>query len=311
MPSITPINPFRCRMWEFHDRLEAHISEHTCRAEIASFTAHGQFVAVLGRPLRGDPNHDVELITGARRLFVARHLNKPLAVELRTLSDKEALIAMDTENRLRKDISPYERALSYARWLRNGHFKSQDDIARALKISPAQVSRVLRVAQLPTVVVKAFNDPTEIRESWATRLLHRFEDRGARMSLIDAARSLGALSERLPVKEVYSRLLAASSMGRKLAPQRHDVVVRGDQGAPLFRIRHQRDSVALLLPLDAVVERTMRDISAAVARILQAANAHVADPTISSRSKTPIAHRGRGASRGDLIHDMDHNVHRF
>ena len=52
MPSVTPINPFRCRMWEFHDRLEAHISEKSCRDEIASFATHGQFVAVLGRPCR-------------------------------------------------------------------------------------------------------------------------------------------------------------------------------------------------------------------------------------------------------------------
>jgi hypothetical protein len=64
-------------MWELHDRLEAHINEDTCRAEIASFGAHGQFVAVLGRRLKGDASHDIELITGARRLFVARHLNKP------------------------------------------------------------------------------------------------------------------------------------------------------------------------------------------------------------------------------------------
>jgi hypothetical protein len=70
MPSIIAMNPFRCRMWEFHDRLETHINERTCRAEIASFSKHGQIVAVLGRSLHGDKSYDVELITGARRLFV-------------------------------------------------------------------------------------------------------------------------------------------------------------------------------------------------------------------------------------------------
>jgi ParB family transcriptional regulator, chromosome partitioning protein len=306
MPATTPMNPFRCRMWEFHDRIEAHISEQTCRAEIASFTAHGQFVAVLGRPLRGNPDYDVELITGARRLFVARHLNKPLAVELRTLSDRDALIAMDIENRLRKDISPYERALSYAQWLRRGHFKSQDDIARALKISPAQVSRVLKMAQLPTVIVKAFDNPTEIRESWAISLLNRLEEPSTKMSLLEAARSLNAPSERLSVKEVYRRLLTASSKGRKLATRHHDVVVRGEHGAPLFRIRQQRDSVALILPLGAVEDRTMRNISAAVARILQAANAQVADSTMSTRSKAPTARRVPGAQKSELIDDGEH-----
>jgi ParB family chromosome partitioning protein len=287
MPSVSMMNPFRCRMWEFHDRLALHISERTCRAEIRSFTAHGQFVAVLGRPLRGDPDHEVELITGARRLFVARLLNKPIAVELRTLNDKEALIAMDTENRLRRDISPYERALSYTRWIRSGHFKSQDDIARALKISSSQVSRVLRLAHLPTAIIRAFDNPTELRENWAARLLDRLKDPGARQSLLEAARSLSAQAERAPAKEVYRRLISASSKGRKFEPRHHDVVVRNDNGAPLFRIRHRRDSVALLLPLDAVAERTMRHITTAVTEILQAANAQVADSTIGHRFKTP------------------------
>jgi ParB-like chromosome segregation protein Spo0J len=66
-------------------------------------------VPALGRPLHGDLEFDVEIIYGARRLFVARHLNMPLQVELREMSDREALVAMDIENRLRTDISPYER----------------------------------------------------------------------------------------------------------------------------------------------------------------------------------------------------------
>ncbi len=219
--------------------------------------------------------------------------NRPIAVELRTLNDKEALIAMDTENRLRKDISPYERALSYARWIHCGHFKSQDDIARALMISSSQVSRVLRLAQLPTAIVRAFDNPTELRENWAARLLDRLEDPGARHSLLEAARSMSAQAERAPAKEVYRRLLSASSKGRKLAPRYHDVVVRDDKGAPLFRIRHQRDSIALLLPLDAVAEHTLRQITTVVSELLQAANAQVADSTTDRRSKAPIASRPR------------------
>ena len=244
----------------------------------------------------GDPNHDIELITGARRLFVARHLNKPLLVELRRLNDKEAMIAMDTENRVRKDVSPYERALSYRQFLRSGHFNSQGEIANALKISPAQVSRVLRLAQLPTVIVKAFDDPTKIRESWGKRLIDLLEDPSTRTSLFEAARTLSAASERLAVKDVYRRLVAASSKGRKLSPRHHDVVVRGDQGTPLFRIRHRRDSIAFLLPLDAVGERAMRDICEALTRILQVENAQAADSAKTTRSKPPASVRAIGAA---------------
>jgi hypothetical protein len=71
---IVSANPFRCRMWDLHDRLEHLIVEDNCREEISSVSRHGQQVAPLGRRLRGDPDHDVELICSARRLFVARHL---------------------------------------------------------------------------------------------------------------------------------------------------------------------------------------------------------------------------------------------
>jgi ParB/RepB/Spo0J family partition protein len=275
-------------MWQHHDRPDAHINEATCRAEIASVKGRGQLVAVLGRPLKGDADHEVELITGARRLFVARHLNQPLAVELRTLSDKEALIAMDAENRLRKDLSPYERALSYARWLRAGFFKSQDEVARALKVSPSQVSRVLKLAQLLAVIVQAFANPTEIREEWGHRLLAKLDDRAAKQALLDTARAIGAKAGRPAAHEVYRLLLNGCAKGRTLRPKRHDVVVSGANGAPLFRIRHQRDSVALLLPLAHVGERTLRDISDAVAAILRSASAEVADSAIIARAKLEV-----------------------
>lgn len=303
MATIKLMNPFRCRMWALHDRLDAHINESTCRAEIASFEGHGQLVAVLGRALRGDADHDIELITGARRLFVARHLNKPLMVELRTLSDQEALIAMDTENRLRQDISPYERALSYARWLRSGYFRSQDDVARALKVSPSQVSRILKLAQLPAVVVQAFANPTEIREEWGRSLLSKLEDRATRQALLDAARSLIAKPERLPAHEVYRKLLNGSAQGRKLRIQRHDVVVRGADGSALFRIRHQRDTIALLLPLGHVGERTLRDISDAVAAVLRGASAQVDDSRLIARSKLEVKRVTRRAGKRDREQD--------
>src|SRR5688572_6279056 len=99
MTSIHSVNPFRCRVWALHDRLEGEISEETCRAEIDSFSRHGQLVPVLGRPLQAGSSYDVELICGARRLFAARHLNLPLKVDLREMSDHDAIIAMDIENR--------------------------------------------------------------------------------------------------------------------------------------------------------------------------------------------------------------------
>lgn len=263
------VDPFRCRVWHLHDRLEEHITEETCREEIKSFLDHGQLVPALGRPLRNDPDHDIEIIYGARRLFVARHINKPLLVELRQLSDRDAFIAMDLENRQRKDISPYERGISYSRWLRLGCFKSQDDIAETLGVSASQISRLLKLAKLPTVIVDAFPDAGGICETWGQHLADMLEGPETRRVTIQAARLIAEISPKPPAREVYRRLLCSATQGRKLRRTAHDRVVKGPDGAPLFRVRQQVDSVSLILPFERVSESVLDRIQRAVTSILE------------------------------------------
>jgi ParB family chromosome partitioning protein len=256
-------------MWSLHDRIETYITEETCRAEIDSFMKHGQLVPVLGRALRGVPNYDIELIYGARRLFVARHINTPLKVEVRELSDREALIAMDIENRQRTDISPYERGLSYASWMRSGHFQSQDDIARALKISSSQVSRLLKLARLPTVIVDAFASPAEICEGWGLDLMDALEDPERRPAVIRRARAIGTLMPRPCGREVYRQLLIVPAMRAKLKPRVCAEIVKDAQGTPLFRVRQQTSSVAIVVPMTRMSTRALEQIRESVAEILQ------------------------------------------
>jgi ParB family transcriptional regulator, chromosome partitioning protein len=294
MTSIKLVDPFRCCMWELHDRLEEDITEESCRAEIESFLKHGQLVPVLGRPLRGDDAHDVELIFGARRLFVARHLNKPLAVELREVSDREAIIAMDIENRQRTDISPYERGLGYARWLRAKFFESQEDIARTLNVSASQVSRLLKLAKLPSVIVSAFSSTTDICENWGLDLLEIWEDPQRRRAVARQARTIGAVSPRPAAQDVYRQLLASSVHGRRPKRRAHDEVVTDDSGAPLFRIRRQAKSIALLLPVDKVSASCLDRVRDAVTQILHDASSQSRELERQfskklSRAETPLS----------------------
>lgn len=267
--TIIAVSPFRCRMWPLHDRLECHVNEETCRSEIESFSRQGQLVPVLGRPLRGDLEYDVELIYGARRLFVARHINKPLLVEIRELGDRDALIAMDIENRQRTDISPYERGLSYARWLRSGHFKTQDEIARALRVSSSQVSRLLKLARLPSVIIGAFNGPLEICEGWGLSLIDALDDPKKRDATLRKARAICSSSAALPAREVYRELLRASVLGAKPKSRTHDEVIKDVHGAALFRIRQQRNSIALVLPVEKMQARVLDDIRRTLASMLR------------------------------------------
>lgn len=269
MPNIVSVNPFRCRMWDVHDRLEHLIVEDTCRVEINSFSKHGQLVAALGRPIGGDPDHDIEIICGARRLFVARHLNVPLLIELRDMTDREAVVAMDIENRQRQEVSPYERGLNFARCLRAGYFESQDDLARALKISQSQVSRLLSLARLPSVVVSAFPNPLEIRERWGPVLTTALDDARKREATIARARTLASVSPRPAAMEVYQKLVTASVAGRRIQIRPQDEVVTDVDGTPLFRIRAQKKEIALLLPRDQTSQNTLSAVRDAVREVLR------------------------------------------
>lgn len=269
MRTVVAVDPFRIRVWSLHDRCDQHVTEESCKGEIDSFCKHGQVVPALGRQLRGDPDYDIELIYGARRLFVARHLNKPLLVDVREMSDREAIIAMDIENRQRTDVSPYERGLSYTRWLRSGHFGSQEEIARSLKISATRVSRLLRMAKLPSVVLGAFASPLEVCEAWGLDIMDALEDPQRRQRTIETARAIGEMDPRPQAQQVYRQLLSASAPGRKIKPAARVEVVRNDEGTPLFRVRQLRTSVALELPCERLSAAAMAEIRTTLAAILQ------------------------------------------
>jgi ParB family chromosome partitioning protein len=275
--TILAANPFRCRMWDLHDRLDSYINEQSCRKEIESFEKHGQRHPVLGRKVRDDPDYDIELIYGARRLFVARHLNTPVRVELRELSNLNAVIAMDIENRMRKDLSPYERGLSFARWLRANHFRSQDEIARTLQMSNSQVCRMLRLAQLPSVIVGAFAAPSDIRESWGLNLAKTWEDPAKSRAIGARARSIAALVPRPSAEDVYRQLTAAARQRPTSKRWSRDEVVTTDTGAPLFRIRHQQDSVAVVISNRRLSSSALKQIRETLKQILQFGNGQVVD----------------------------------
>lgn len=276
MSATVRANPFRCRMWEFHDRLEGYITEESCRVEIQSIAAHGQLIPALARPVKNHPDFDFELIYGARRLFISRHINAEILLEVRPLTDQEALLAMDIENRQRRDISSYERGRSYARWLRCGIFTSQEHLARALKNSPASVSRLLKVASLPAVMVSAFRDATSIRESWGVSLADAIAEPDNRRRIIARARALAA-SDRLVPENVYRELIKAVAPGRKpRSPVRHEVVTDA-LGTPLFRLKYQRRSVAFVLDIERAAPSIVNRLRSEFRRVLQDEMSEVAD----------------------------------
>ena len=263
------VSPFKCRMWDMHDRLGEAVTASSCASLIESIEKHGQKQPALARRLARDGDHEYELIYGARRLFAAQHLGMQLLVEFRQLDDRAALIEMDIENRVRMDISPYERGLSYRRWLREGHFANQLEIAKSLGVSEAQVSRLLRYSELPAAVVAAFESPRDIREEWAVVLAKRCRDLAAREALARRARSCAAVASRPGAQQIYEALVNEAPL-RIIAARPRDQVVKNAAGAPVLRVRFRAKTVHLIVPRDRVTPATLQELTAGVKNVLDA-----------------------------------------
>ena len=263
-PTVGPLvtaDPFRCRAWMLNVRMEEDVDEASCRAEIDSVARHGQLVPVIGRKLVDDPQFDIEVICGLRRLFIARHLRMPLRVELRDLTDREAAVAVEAENTLRKPASAYERGLWLARLQRQGIYRSQEQMALELGIAPTRITRLLKFAELPAAILSAFASPHDILESWAVELHKAWSDE-RRHLLTERARAIQRHVPRPPALSVYEQLLAdraPSGHGSRRALAR---VLKDPAGAPLLRIERQRREVVLRIPnalIDEAIERTVTE----------------------------------------------------
>jgi ParB family chromosome partitioning protein len=185
------------------------------------------------------------------------------------MTNAQAIAAMHSENRERKDISPYERGLSYARWLRSGFFGSQEEIAKALNISASQVSRLLRIARLPSLIVGTFRSPLDICEVWGLELIDAWENPQTRRNLTYKARTLAAQSQHLPARAVYRALISSLTPAHKPVRTNRDEVVKSPTGTPLFRIRHNSRAVVLVLPRHSASPTNIARISNSLAQILQ------------------------------------------
>lgn len=267
--AIEQAEPADCTLWQFHQRCGEDLSDSSCGELIASIQRHGQRHPVLGRRLQGKTGAIIELIYGARRLFAATRLGIKLSVDVRDLDDRAAIVEMEIENRLRTDITPYERGMSYRHWLNARVFASQSELARELGISEAQVSKLLRYAELPAAVVGAFDSVRSIREEWAVALAKLCQDPHRRPTLVRRAREF-ALAERPQAPQaVFRRLVSEDNLrGRPFLPKR-DEVVRTSSGRQIYRIAVRPSTIHFILPRASLSEDLLGQLKCQLTSILE------------------------------------------
>jgi len=156
--------------------------------------------------VRPHPSHAnrFELISGHRRHACCLQLGIPVIAMIVPLTDAQLFLEMDHENRLRKDLRPYELGLQFERGLEKGIKKSLRELAEFTKHSLSTVSSALAIARLPKPVLEAFETPLDIQYRWAQGLTHACDQRLA--EVLEAARVIKAMETRPSAHSIFDRL---------------------------------------------------------------------------------------------------------
>lgn len=286
--TLAQVEAADCSLWQFHQRCGEEVNDDSCRELIASIRHHGQRHPVLGRRVEGKAGAVIELIYGGRRLFAATRLGIKLLVDVRDLDDRAAIVEMEIENRLRTDVTPYERGMSYRHWLSAGVFGSQAELARELGISEAQVSKLLRYADLPAAVVGAFDSVRSIREEWAVALARLCQDPRRRPGLVRRAREFADAERPQASEVVFRRLVSEDNLRGCALPHRRDEVVRSSSGKLIYKIAVRPSTIHFILPRATLSEDLLGQLKYQLTAILeQVTHAQPSRASVKERTSRP------------------------
>jgi ParB family chromosome partitioning protein len=263
------VDPARCRMWERNTRRYDLLNESVCGDLLESLRSQGEqeFPAIVRR-VEDDAAFDFEVICGARRHWAVSYLKNVehrdirYLIEERELTDEQAFRLADVENRSRKDISDYERALDYRHAVETFYGGTAQRMAERLEVPKAWLSRFLDLAKLPTDVVEAFGDVRQLRENHAREIKPLLADGASRPRVMAEAKRLAVQQAEMigkgqgpldaPKVMVLLKRAAAGDTKPVIKSGKPGTAVTNAAGATLFTLATKGSKkVVLELALDA------------------------------------------------------------
>lgn len=221
-PRLIHVDPARIRPGPLNPRSRERLEALAGGTLASSLRQAGQAMPCLARPLKGDPDHDVELIAGARRhheMLLRAQAGEDVKVAVvlldPALDDVAAAKLADAENNGRASLSEYERACFVAKCLDAVFDGDTERLRKEFGLTPTRLSRLRNLAGWPIELVSAFG-PHAITQQDVSALQGRL--RGPkREALLTAAVAIGAEQKgrraagtpAIAAKDVRQRLLEA------------------------------------------------------------------------------------------------------
>ena len=133
------------------DQPRKYFSDEAIASHADSIREHGMLQPVLVRPLNSG---GYQIVAGERRWRAARMLGMDeIPVNIRELSDTEAMQISLIENLQRENLNPVEEALGYKELIEN-YGMTQDKVAKTVGRSRSAVANAVRLLSLPERVLK-------------------------------------------------------------------------------------------------------------------------------------------------------------
>ncbi len=133
------------------DQPRKYFSDEAIASLADSIREHGMLQPVLVRPLNSG---GYQIVAGERRWRAARMLGMDeIPVNIRELSDTEAMQISLIENLQRENLNPVEEALGYKELIEN-YGMTQDKVAKTVGRSRSAVANAVRLLSLPERVLK-------------------------------------------------------------------------------------------------------------------------------------------------------------
>jgi ParB/RepB/Spo0J family partition protein len=260
---VVEIDPRHCTIAKFVARDPELSGIEPIQQLIDSLRSEGQLQPVLCRQIGSAEHPAFEVVMGVRRLLAAQWLreneipNFRIRIEVIDMSDRDAFVVMDKENSAHATVSPIERGRSMQRALDKKLFKSQRELAVALKERPATVSTLVRLAGWPAELLAAFNTPFDILMVDAERLGPIVDDETRRGALLVEAERLRQeqVSRKGAGKEPRTRSAVLNALNRSVRP----VQVEDSAACTVAKIKKMPDGssslvVSIQLPLKSRVK---------------------------------------------------------
>jgi ParB family chromosome partitioning protein len=231
---VLRLDPKRVRSTQFINRHERAFLESDPKfIELKeSLRLNGQEQPIRVRPVANDPMVDFEIVSGHRRHRASLALDAEVAggfpllalLDGKASESRDLVLKMYRENEERADLSAYEKGAMFRQWLASGVFAEQGQLATAIGVSDATVTKYLQIAELPSSVVAAFADPRDIAVRWSHDLVKALKAQPAKVE--EAAQRLTNTSPRPDAGAVARALIASAEATResRSSPSREQAI---------------------------------------------------------------------------------------